>query len=332
MSILYADIPGVTQPISITVSTQHTQSVATASIECISTSKSIGDEINIDLGYNDDHGHIFKGFVKQIERKVPENTRVITAHDVLSRAIDYFFVPTNPDAPFRRQNITAEDLIQDVLEEAGLTDFDLDATSFTFAVTADVYAEVKLVSAYDYAHGIADLLAWHIWADENGITKFKNRKPYFMATGDPDDNQPGWTADTAITTITDSTLLDGNYTKHERDLRNRVVVVGTPGINAEASASSPYLPAGYFKSVALFWPILDSQSIAQNAADYNLDLLNRLSKVFNATVVGNYQLIAHKAVSVNSTKLSLIDDFYIYYAEHQWSAKGYQTTLELRAK
>ena len=186
---------------------------------------------------------------------------------------------------------------------------------------------------YDYCNGIADILAWHLWADPpTGTIKFKNRKPYFMAVGDPDDNQPGWTADSIVTTITDTVTLDVTYTEDEKDLRNRVVVVGAPGISAEAKESSPYLPAGYYKSVGLFWPILDSQSMADNAADYNLKLLNRLTKQLNITILGDYRLTAHKAVTANISKISISDDFYIYYAEHNWSAKGYTTTLQLRSK
>lgn len=330
---LYASIPGFSNLLSVNVATQHEQSVSTATIECIGTpTKGIGDEVNIDLGFTDYHGHIFKGYIKQIEKTAPPNIYKVTCHDVLAQAVDYFFVPTNPDQPFRRQNIKAEKLIEDVLREAGLTNFDFDDTHFTFAVTPDVYAEVKLISAYDYCNGITDILAWHFWADENGIIKLKNRKPYFMASDDPGTSQPGWVNDIPIKTLTDTNFLNVNYVRHERDLRNRVVVVGAPGVSAEASASSPYLPAGFYKTAALYWPILDSQEMADKAATYNLNLLNRLSIELQGNVIGDYQLLAHKAVSVNISKMGISDDFYIFYAEHNWSEAGYITTLQLRAK
>ena len=329
---LYASIPGMSTISVVNVATQHQQSVATATIQCQSTSKDIGDEINIDLGYVANHGHIFKGFVKQIERVTPNNTYQITAHDVMSRAVDFFFVPDNPDAPFRRANITAEALIEDVLREAGLTSFDFDNTDFTFAVTAGVYAEVKLVSAYDYANGITDVIAWHMWADNTGTIKLANRKPYWMESGGPEASQPGYVADTALKTLTDADAVQARYYKHERDLRNRIVVHGTPGTTAIAKSSSPHLPAGYYKSAALYWPILDSQSIADKAASYNLSLLNRLSVGLELTIVGDHELLAHDAVHATIDKLGIDNDYYIYYAEHNWSAKGYVTTLELRAK
>ena len=332
---LYASIPGMSTITGVTVATQHQQSVATATIQCQSTSKDIGDEINIDLGYEADHGHIFKGFVKQIERITPNNTYQITAHDVLSRAVDYFFVPDNPEAPFRRANITAHDLIEDVLREAGLTSFNFDNTNFTFAITADVYAEVKLVSAYDYANGISDLIAWHLWADNVGTIQLHNRKPYWM-DGGSESSQPGYVADSALKTISDgiggSGVVQARYIEHERDLRNRVVVHGKPGISAIATSSSPYLPGGYYKSAALYWPIVDNQGYAQDAADYNLSLLNRLSVGLNLTIVGDHELLAHDAVHATIDKLGIDDDYYIFYAEHNWSAKGYTTTLDLRAK
>ena len=333
--ILYASVPGMSAITAVTIATQHQQSVATATIQCQSLTKDIGDEVNIDLGYNANHGHIFKGFVKQIERTTPDNTYQITCHDVLSRAVDFFFVPDNPDAPFKRANIKAHDLIEDVLREAGLTNFDFDNTFFTFAVTAGVYAEVKLVSAYDYAKGISDVIAWHMWANNVGQIKLKNRKPYWMASGGPESHQPGYVADTALKTISDGiggTVLQANYFAHERDLRNRVVVHGSPGITSIATAASPYLPAGYYKSAALYWPIMDSQTVADQSSSYNLSLLNRLSVGMQLTIVGDHELSAHEAVHATIDKLSIDDDFYIYYAEHNWSAKGYTTTLELRAK
>ena len=335
-STLYASIPGMSTIIAVTVSTQHQQSVATATIQCQSTTKDIGDEINIDLGYNDNHGHIFKGFVKQIERTTPNNTYQITCHDVMSRAVDYFFVPDNPDAPFKRANITAEDLIEDVLREAGLTSFDFDNTSFTFAVTAGVYAEVKLVSAYDYANGISDIIAWHMWADNVGEIQLKNRKPYWMAAGSPEALQPGYVADVALKTLSDgsggSGIIQARYFEHERDLRNRIVVHGAPGVSAVATAASSYLPAGYYKSAAMYWPIFDSQTMADKAAAYNLSLLNRLSTGLELTLVGDHELVAHEAVHATIDQIGIDDDFYIFYGEHNWSAKGYTTTLELRAK
>ncbi len=321
---------------AVNVATQHSQSVATATIQCQTTTKDIGDEINIDLGYNSSHGHIFKGFVKQIERTTPDNTYQITCHDVMSRAVDFFFVPDNPDAPFRRANIKAEDLIEDVLREAGLTSFDLDNTFFTFAVTEGVYAEVKLVSAYDYANGITDIIAWHMWADKVGEIQLRNRKPYWMAAGSPESSQPGFVADTALKTLSDgiggSGIVQASYVEHERDLRNRIVVHGTPGTTAIAKSSSPHLPSGYYKSAALYWPILDSQSIADKSAAYNLLLLNRLTIGLNLTLEGDHELLAHEAVHATIDKLSIDDDYYIFYAEHNWSAKGYLTTLDLRAK
>ena len=333
---LYASIPGMSTITAVNVATQHQQSVATATIQCQTTSKDIGDEININLGYETNHGHIFKGFVKQIERTTPNNTYQITCHDVMSRAVDYFFVPDNPEAPFRRANIKAEDLIEDVLREAGLTSFSLDNTDFTFAVTAGVYAEVKLVSAYDYANGITDVISWHMWANNVGQIQLKNRKPYWMASGVPEASQPGYVADTALKTISDglggSGVLEARYFEHERDLRNRIVVHGAPGTTAIAKSSSPHLPSGFYKSAALYWPILDSQSIADKAASYNLALLNRLSVGLNLTIVGDHELLAHGAIHATIDKLGIDDDYYIYYAEHNWSAKGYTTTLELRAK
>src|SRR3989304_3967798 len=156
---LYFDGTGIIDPISATVSMSHSGSVTNAIVNCRDHSLGIGDSIDIDLGFTDNHDRIFRGYVKQLEKKVPDNTYIVTANDVLVRALDFFIVSTNPDAPFTRNNISAEDLVEDVLALAGLTNYVGQNSSFTFATQAP--AEVNLVSSYDYCKAIADLLAYH---------------------------------------------------------------------------------------------------------------------------------------------------------------------------
>jgi len=338
---LYANVTGISNPISIGVSTSHSASTASATIECINPSVSIGDLITIDLGYSDDHGQIFKGYVKNIVRQVPDNVYTIMAKDVLIRAVDYFIVPTNPDEGYSRSNIKAEDLIEDILGMCGLNDYSGDNSSFTFATKSGNKVEVKLTSAYDFCKLIADLLAWHIWADEDGTVHFKNRKPRIMdgtsgQVGDP----PGGVPDSPVTTINDDNIFDFIYTESERDLRNRVVVHGAEGVYAESKSGTSYnpitdameqiLPVGYYKSMALVSPIIDSDSMAELATDYNLDMYNRLTVSIQAQVEGNHLYMARKTLTVDEAITGVNRDFYIYLAEHAWSRNGYSCNLELR--
>jgi hypothetical protein len=172
---LYADVDGVNsnELINVSIDTNHDSAIAIANIACINHSLDIGDEIEIDLGFTDSHSKVFTGYVKQIDRKVPDNSYTITAHDVMTRAIDFFVASSNPESPFKRRNISAEDLVQDVLELSGLNSFNMQPTSFTLAIGTD--AEVNLISAYDYCNSIADIVAWHLYADIDGVVNFVNR-------------------------------------------------------------------------------------------------------------------------------------------------------------
>lgn len=328
MAELYASITGLSGITDVSVSTSHASAVAVAVISCITCTANIGDEITVDLGYTTDHGVIFKGYIKQIDRKYPDNSYIITAHDFMTRAVDFFIVSTNPETPFTRTNISAEDLVQDVLELAGLTSFDLDPTGFVFATNSE--AEVDLTSAYDYCNYIADTLTWHLYADETGTIHFVNRKPYVMKAGSPESAQPGFHADVSQGTINDALILDFVFKKSEVDLRNKVVVQGSAGVYAEASAASPYLPAGYYKTVAFGTPLINDTSYAQQAADYNLIILNRLTQQISMSVVGSHEYMARKTFTVTENISGINEDYYTLMCEHSWSKSGYVCSMELR--
>src|SRR3972149_4074608 len=307
--ILYASVTGISDPLAITVSTSHSASTASATIQCINPTASIGDLITIDLGYTTSHGQIFKGYIKNIVRQVPDNIYTVMAKDVL--------------------NMT------------GLTSYSGDNSAFTFATKSGNKVEVKLTSAYDFCKLIADLLAWQVWADENGTVHFKNRKPRIMdgtsgQVGDP----PGGVPDSPVATITDSNIFDFIYTESARDLRNRVVVHGAEGVYAESKSGTSYnpvtdameqiLPVGYYKSMALVSPIIDSDSMAEAATDYNLDMYNRLTVSIQAQVEGSHLYLARKTLTVNEIITGINRDFYVFLSEHAWSKNGYTCNLELR--
>ena len=334
----YISANGITNPISLTLNTSHSASVSIATIDCTSYSLEIGDAITIYIGYEGDYNKVFTGYVKQTSKKVPDQTYTIVAHDKLVREVDYFIVSSNPDTPFTRRNVKAEDLVEDVLALAQLTDYDYDATSFTFGKVYDV--EVNLVSSYDYCKMIADLLTWHLYADEDGTVHFINRKPHVMVAGSPEASQPGFSADSPIKTVNDSTILTLSRTLSEKDLRNRIVVYGSEGVYASSQSSNSWnpetqsyqqvLPGGYYKSAVLATYIIDSNGVADDTADYNLKLMNRLSSEISMTVVGDPDLLARRVVTINETKLGINMDYYIFSAEHTISNAGYVVNMLLR--
>lgn len=333
---LDAQITGCTNILSVSISEAHSASTAVALIQCVETTLDIGDFITVNLGYSDNKPKIFEGYVKKIERKTPENTFSITANDVMSRAIDFFIVGANAESPYTFRNITAEDLIAEVLGMAGLSSFDFDTTYFTFGINNDV--EVNLISSYDYARQITDIIAWEFWADHNGTIHLANRKPYPM---DGTSGQPGDNPDSSVLTITDATSMEITKTINEKELRNKIVIYGKDSLSATASSATSYdpvtgtsrqiLPAGFYKAAVLASPLIEQQGFAQDAADYNLDLYNRLMYEIPISIEGNPDLHARSCVTLNSTSQSLNNEmFYIQQLDHSWTKGGYITNLVLR--
>lgn len=311
---LSASITNCTGILRVTVQDSHASSTAQAVVECNASTLDIGDSITIVLGYTGDTGTVFTGYVKMIERKAPDGQYVITCQDAMTRAIDYFIASSNPDAPLSYSNISAESLVGNIFAQAGLTNYGFDASSFTFGVVSPV--EVNLVSAYDWNKQIADILAFHIYADTAGKVWFVDRKPY--VTG----------GDSPVATITTKTQLA--YTESEKDLRNRVVVYGSSGIYAEASASSPYLPAGFYKTTVVATTVIQDTGVAQDTADYNLALFNRLTKQVTVSMEGDHSFVARQVVTLNDTFTGASGDWYIFGIEHAFGPDGYYTNMTLR--
>lgn len=330
MTNLYASIPNVTDLISVNITQGHDLATATAIVVARTTALTLGDSVSIDIGYTTNHAQMFTGVVKQIERNVPEDTVTITAYDNMVMAQDFFIASGNPEAPLRFSNIDAEDLVTELMSLADLTVGTVQDTFFTFGVQNAF--EVNLISVYDYCRMIGDTLTWSIWADYDGTIVFANRKPYPMVDEYPENLQPGWAVDTPIAyTLNAGKWIDLTYTQSERLLRNRVVVYGAGDTHAEASDSASVLPAGFYKTAVLAYPqIVDDTFLAQDIADYNLSMFNRVLHTINVNVIGNTLLQARKVITVDIPEVGLTGSWYVYGCDIQWGAQGFVNNLELR--
>lgn len=344
MAKLFCNIPGITKPMSVSITNAQGNATALATIQCISKSCDIGDALIIDLGFTTDHGTVFNGYVKTLSRNVPEDTYTITAQDKLVQAVDYFIVGPGPDEPYNYgKGIAAEDLVNKVLQLAGLSLHHHDNTNFSFGVNNDV--EVNLVSSYDYAKMIADIVTWSLWCDMDGDIYFDNRKPYVMHG---DTGQIGDTLDERdpiacppIVTIDDFTIINAFYDRGEKDLRNRVVVYGEGGIKADKKRAKSYdpqaddyvqiLPIDFYKSAIASYAFIGTQEIADKTADYNLDLLNRLTERVSINCVGNHLFEPRKIMAISETYTGISGNWYIFGANLNWSkSTGFTCDLELR--
>jgi hypothetical protein len=314
MSILDVSIAGATGITSVTISESHNTPSTSMVINTISTSLDMGNAITAYLGYVGTCPKIFTGWVKQAELQVPDNTYVITSNDEMIKALDFFIASQTPDTCYKARNISAEDLVEDLLGMADINNYVHDTSYFSFGITRDV--EVNLISAYDMSKTVADILAYSLWCDIDGVAHFQDRRPYVMG------------GDTPVKSL--SGILKITHRVSDRDLRNRIVVYGAEGIYAVAEVDSPYLPAGFRKSVVVASPWIDDQSMAQAACDYNLDKLNRLTEEISVEVVGDPSLHARQVVDVTDTHTETSGNWYIYSCEHRWGSGGYVTGMELR--
>lgn len=314
---LYASIAGVTDVISIDQIEGYKSFSRVCNITCRSTSLNIGSSITVDAGYSDSHGVIFTGIVKKILTSVPDNLVTLTCFDTLIRATDYLMASEDPQEPFARQDIDATDLVEDLLNEAGITSFSASPSTFIFSEP-----EFNLVTVADAIGQINSIIAFHVWADSNGTVYFADRRPYVMG---------GDTPTHTFTTGSSGNIVTIEYSRSDDDLRNRVVVYGLDPVQATASTSSPYLPVGFFKTAAIASPLITEQQMAQDSADFNLELYNRLTREVSCEVLGDYTLHVNSIVTVTESNTGVTGDWFAYSVNHSWNDSGYLTKLVLRA-
>lgn len=314
---LYASATGCSGIQSVSVSDSYNAATSTASIICTGFSGDVGQSMSITLGYSSDNARVFSGYVKSVQRSQQPTLYEISCANSMIRAVDYFIVSSNPEEPFSRSNISAEALIGELMSMAGLNNYAGGGTGFTFATRGEPL-EVNLASSYDFSKMIADIVAWHLYCDNDGQIHFTYLPPF------PNGGS-------SVATLNNSNLLAVSYYRSDRDLRNRVVVYGAEDVYAEAKASSPYLPGGFYKSVVVAAPnIITSNEVAQMSADYNLAKLNRLTIGGTATIIGDPNIACRSEVSVNKSDIGMSGNFLVYGCEHDWSKDGYKTNLELR--
>lgn len=319
MQKLSAWVSGCSKILSVVVEAAHNSQMATAVVEAEQTSLGLGDFVQIFLGYDNNPSLVFSGYVKSISIKEPERYYTINLSDAMTRLAEYYIVSANPLAPMRRKNIDAALLVRDVVNEAGIYDFDYELTNFILGIYNPI--EINLKTAYEVASSIANLIAWHVWADQGGGINFFRRFPW-----PGDSEQPVKTINLDNIGIAVSRLVS------DADLRNRVVVYGANGIFAEAKVPSPYLPPGYYKTAVVSSPYIDSQSMATQSANYNLELYNRITEQLDVIIPGDPSLFPRTTIHVIYSPLGINSNWYIFSREHSFSKGGFLTTLSLRRR
>lgn len=306
-------VNGLTQEIEgASVDMGYRSSVSTASFTVNSASTDwLGDPVSIYLGYDGNPVQVFQGYINDISWSRMPGTYEISCGDILQRAEKHFIVTNNLDSPWSRRNIAAEDLVGDLLEEAGITNYQGETSGFTFGVSSAV--EFNVVSVLDAIGQLNHILFYVIYADFTGKVWWKRVPPEPSGT-------PVKTLDKFISL---------SYTYGTKDLRNKVVVFGKTGINAEASASSPYLPADFYQTAIVSSALIDQQSMADSAASYNLDKYNKLTEELKVEIEGDPSLQVRDTVHITDSRTGLDNDWFVYSVKHSFD-EVFTTSLYLR--
>jgi hypothetical protein len=313
---LTATITGASNIISGTIRETVGFTGANGSFVCADHTLALGDEISITLG-NEQNGSgvvLANATVKNITDAVPEFTYEIEFSDLMAQVGEAYIAPVDPDDPFEADNIEASALVQSLLTTyAGVSSFDLDPTIFTFGVPKPT--PIKLVSCLDAIENIAKITSRMIYTSGSTFF-FKDRRPYIVG------------GDVAAYAI--PALLKGSWNRSTKNLRNRVVVYGTTGVRAEASAVSPYVPAGLYRTAVIGHELIADNTQAQATADTNLEWMNRLTEVVSVTVNGLYTARARDIVSLTNARWGFTDTlFFTTNIEHSWGPGGYNTVFTL---
>lgn len=312
--------------ISLEVTEGYKQATARFNFETYSLGGlDLNDDITIDIGYSGDHGQVFEGSVDTITTTRRPGVYEVTGRDILKRAIEHMLVTTDLDNPFSRRNISAENLVRDLLAEAGLTNYVGQASSFTYGVSGP--AEFNLISSWDAIERISMIIAWKCYAIGDTV--------YF------DDTQPVPEGSAVNTfSVGDSGNITGvSYDYSTDNLRNKVVAFGKDGIYAEASRATSYdprtgtfrqvLPADFYKTAIVSSPLIDSQTMADQSVQYNLELYNRITESVRLDVLGDHSLRARQTVTASENFTSVTGDWFIYSISHRVDNNGYTCTLHL---
>jgi len=274
----------------------------------------VNGDVSITLGYSGSTSLVFTGKIDSIEKNNPPGLVTVMGRDILKRASEHLLVPATADVPaYSATNISAEALVQALLAECGLTNYGSDASGYTF-----LEPEFSLETVYGAIEQICNILQWHCYADTSGKVWFQDIKP--VPSG-----APSKTFNSGV----GGNLTLISYRKSDADLRNKVVVFGKDDIQATASAASSYVPAGYYKTAVIASPLIDSQTMADGAASFNLTAWNKLTEMIDCEAEGDASVHVRQTVTVTETWTGINENWFVYSCNHNFGTGGDNPTYKL---
>lgn len=292
---------------------------------------SVNDTVTtVVMGYSGDSGSMMTdGYVDSIVAERPPATYTITGRDKLKLAADYFIVEASMDSDdffnprLDNGSTSPEDIISDILDECGLSaNQDLDSTGGAWTLgTAEEGTEFQLVSAWDAIQQVTIIGVWKVWVTPSGSIRFSQVTP-----------EPG-TPSGSLTTGNSGNILHISYSKSDTNLRNKVVVIGAPlegggepYYTGTASASSPYLPVGYYKTTVISTDLLTDEGDCYDSAAANLARWNKLDERVSFEAEGDASIHAQDTLTITEAFTGVSGDWFIYEITHTIDGNGYTMT------
>lgn len=279
----------------------------------------------ISMGYagDGDAGAVIAGgLVDSVTAERPPGLYRIEGRDILKKAVDYLIVVAsmNPDDFFNPRtqygHTSPIAIVGDILAKAGITDYSGSGGGGWTLGTEQEGTPFQLVMAWDAIQQVCSLGAWHVWATPSGAVRFACVTPtpsggasHTLKAGDPAGG---------------ANLVSIAYGNSDEDIRNRVVAMGMPGCAAEASAPSPYLPTGYYKTAVVSSDLLGSSEMCQLSANANLSMLNRLTQKATFEGEGKHSVHIHDTVTVEESFCGAAGDWFVYQVTHTIDDAGYR--------
>jgi hypothetical protein len=315
---LYATVTNTTGIININLDASYSQISSVATIECDATTLSLGDTVTIDMGYADDHGVCFRGYVKKIDYQKPEQTLRITAYDTLVRAVDFFLASDNPSEPLTYHDIGTQALIRDLLSQCGITNVVTESAGFTWG-TNEEGAKFNLQSVADAVSFICSIVGFTIYDDGTGEIHFEKRYPYVNGS------------DTPSFTITDGAsgnIITCQYSRGTDKTRNKIVVYGKGDLHGSGRADNSYLVVD--QTAVIAHELLDSSEIISGTISVNLQILNRLTESYEVEIEGDWSIIPRMIASLTETfSETSARSVFVYRVSQNLSSSGFITSLTL---
>ena len=285
--------------------------ISKLSFDCDTASSAwLGKPITATLHIGAVNALVFTGFVDEVVYSRFVDSYDVTCSNVLRLAQEHWLVPDSLESPWSKSNIAAEDLVEDLLAEAGIIDYVGNTSLFTFGTQSP--AEFMLMSILDAIDQINNILAYTLYVD--GSTVYWDQI-FPVPSGSP------------VKTLDKFIQID--HSVSTKNLRNKVVVFGKNGIKEEASAVSPYLPTDFYQTAIVSSELIDTSSMASQSAAYNLQLYNKLTEQVRVDIEGDPTLKVNDTVHVTHAPLSIDSDWFVYSLNHDFG-NIFTTTMVLR--